>query len=195
MLITLLMVAAAAIREASSSPSLKQNSTQCKPKLKVGPSASTIKKDTFINNDNSDNRKPRNRDELLYKEEEEKPHTKIDKLIEEKNKEAREKQSNEVKKNDKKQKTPSKKPDNRLDSPSTSNSSHSKDKRKLNGKDTPYKKLKIDKSCKPFNELLNGVTLVISGIQNPERANTRSNALEMGAKYKSDWDDTCTHLM
>ncbi|XP_058822954.1 DNA repair protein XRCC1 isoform X2 [Topomyia yanbarensis] len=48
---------------------------------------------------------------------------------------------------------------------------------------------------KPFNKLLENVVLVISGIQNPDRANLRSQALSMGAKYKSDWDSSCTHLI
>ncbi|KAF2898770.1 hypothetical protein ILUMI_07403 [Ignelater luminosus] len=187
--------AAVAIREASSSPSLKQNSTQCKPQLKDGTSPSTIKKGSSTSI-NSDNQRPRNRDELLYKEEEEKPHAKIDKLIEDKNKESKEKQIREEE-TKKKQKNSTKKTDSKLDSPSTSKTSQSKDgnKRKFNGKDTPHKKIKTNKLCKPFNELLNGVTLVISGIQNPERGVIRSDALAMGAKYKPDWDNTCTHLI
>lgn len=48
---------------------------------------------------------------------------------------------------------------------------------------------------KPFNKLLNGVTFVISGFENPLRSDLRNQALEMGAFYKSNWDRTCTHLM
>jgi DNA-repair protein XRCC1 len=48
---------------------------------------------------------------------------------------------------------------------------------------------------KPFGQLLEGVMLVISGYQNPLRANLRAMALEMGASYKSDWDSSCTHLV
>ncbi|XP_053658071.1 DNA repair protein XRCC1 [Anopheles marshallii] len=48
---------------------------------------------------------------------------------------------------------------------------------------------------KPFGKLLENVVLVISGIQNPDRANIRSQALAMGAKYKPDWDSSCTHLI
>lgn len=48
---------------------------------------------------------------------------------------------------------------------------------------------------RPFNKLLEDVVFVISGIQNPERANLRSAALSMGAKYKSNWDSNCTHLV
>lgn len=48
---------------------------------------------------------------------------------------------------------------------------------------------------KPFDKLMDGVVFVISGYQNPERGIMRQKALDMGAKYKADWDDTCTHLM
>lgn len=39
------------------------------------------------------------------------------------------------------------------------------------------------------------VTFVISGYQNPLRGEIRSKAISMGAKYKGDWDDSCTHLI
>lgn len=65
--------------------------------------------------------------------------------------------------------------------------------------DTPpahkLKKLKQQPVGKPFDKLLEDVVLVISGIQNPERASLRSMALSMGAKYKADWDNNGTHLM
>lgn len=48
---------------------------------------------------------------------------------------------------------------------------------------------------KPFNRLLEDVVFVISGYQNPLRSELRSKALQMGAKYKVDWNSTCTHLM
>lgn len=59
------------------------------------------------------------------------------------------------------------------------------------------KKAKIDLAPKrkPFNKLLEGVVFAISGYQNPYRAELRSKALKMGAKYRADWDDLCTHLM
>jgi DNA-repair protein XRCC1 len=43
--------------------------------------------------------------------------------------------------------------------------------------------------------LMGEVVFVLSGFQNPERANLRDQAVKMGAKYKSDWDDSCTHLV
>lgn len=59
--------------------------------------------------------------------------------------------------------------------------------------ENPLKKLKL--MGKPFGQLLDGVVLVISGYQNPLRSNLRTMALEMGARYKPDWDNTCTHLI
>lgn len=70
-----------------------------------------------------------------------------------------------------------------------------------NREESPLKKAKVAKRIekdivyKPFGKLLDGVVLVISGIQNPDRGHIRDKALRMGAKYKSDWDDSCTHLM
>uniref|UniRef100_A0A1I8NZK9 BRCT domain-containing protein n=1 Tax=Stomoxys calcitrans TaxID=35570 RepID=A0A1I8NZK9_STOCA len=60
----------------------------------------------------------------------------------------------------------------------------------------PSKKIKNSETqFRPFNQLLSGVVLVISGIQNPDRADLRSKALALGATYKSDWDKSCTHLI
>lgn len=61
--------------------------------------------------------------------------------------------------------------------------------------DEEEEKPKKPVTYKPFNKLLEKVVLVISGIQNPDRANLRNQALAMGAKYKSDWDSSCTHLI
>lgn len=67
------------------------------------------------------------------------------------------------------------------------------------GSHTPVlKKTRVDGppiAYKPFRKLLDGVVLVISGIQNPERGHVRDKALALGAKYKPDWSGGCTHLM
>lgn len=47
----------------------------------------------------------------------------------------------------------------------------------------------------PFNQVLKGVTFVLSGYQNPLRGIVRDKALAMGAKYKPDWDQDSTHLI
>lgn len=90
--------------------------------------------------------------------------------------------------------------------PDGSRSSASKVKKRLStsideGDKQPPKKKKSTSpkkapiQYKPFNQLLEGVFLVISGIQNPERADVRDKAQKMGARYKADWDSSCTHLM
>ncbi|KAF6204848.1 hypothetical protein GE061_019011 [Apolygus lucorum] len=68
--------------------------------------------------------------------------------------------------------------------------------------DSPKKKVKVAavshfsaKPKKPFRCLMDDVVFVISGFQNPLRSDIRNSALAMGAKYKADWDSTCTHLV
>lgn len=48
---------------------------------------------------------------------------------------------------------------------------------------------------KSFHKLLEGVVIAFSGYVNPERGTLRQKAIDMGAKYKPDWDNSCTHLM
>lgn len=61
------------------------------------------------------------------------------------------------------------------------------------------KKIKLTKNplpvTKPFGHLLDDVIFTMSGYENPYRSNLRSKALEMGAIYKNNWDQSCTHLM
>lgn len=59
----------------------------------------------------------------------------------------------------------------------------------------PKVERKPQKRTKPFNKLFDDVVFVISGYQNPLRAELRNKALALGAKYKPDWDRTCTHLI
>merc|ERR1711881_122815 len=47
----------------------------------------------------------------------------------------------------------------------------------------------------PFEKLMGGVVFTISGYQNPFRAELRQKALDMGARYRGDWDNSCTHLI
>ena len=41
----------------------------------------------------------------------------------------------------------------------------------------------------------NGVVFALSGLVNPERANIRETALQMGAQYRPDWTSDCTLLV
>lgn len=56
-------------------------------------------------------------------------------------------------------------------------------------------KKKKAKKTKPFNKLFEGVVFSMSGYQNPIRGQIRDKAVQMGAKYRNDWDRNCTHLM
>ncbi|XP_077482947.1 DNA repair protein XRCC1 isoform X2 [Amblyomma americanum] len=60
---------------------------------------------------------------------------------------------------------------------------------------TPKAQKKKEKPAKKFEELMKGVVFVLSGFQNPLRSQIRDKALEMGARYKADWDRSCTHLV
>ncbi|VVC33408.1 DNA-repair protein Xrcc1, N-terminal,BRCT domain,Galactose-binding domain-like [Cinara cedri] len=68
-----------------------------------------------------------------------------------------------------------------------------------NSAEPSRKKIKLSKNplpvTKPFNELLNDVIFLMSGYENPNRSAIRSKALEMGAIYKNNWDQSCTHLI
>ena len=47
----------------------------------------------------------------------------------------------------------------------------------------------------PFEKLMDGVVFTLSGFPNPFRGELRQKALDMGATYKVEWDNTCTHLI
>ncbi|GJP40478.1 hypothetical protein CLOM_g158 [Closterium sp. NIES-68] len=46
-----------------------------------------------------------------------------------------------------------------------------------------------------FSRILEGVVFAISGVVNPERAELRGKAMEMGARYRPDWTADCTLLV
>lgn len=73
----------------------------------------------------------------------------------------------------------------------------SDDSKNSNKSQLPKSPAKADKNqqYKKFDKLLDGVTFVLSGYQNPERGVIRQKAIDMGAKYKADWDRSCTHLV
>ncbi|CAE1330701.1 XRCC1 [Acanthosepion pharaonis] len=57
------------------------------------------------------------------------------------------------------------------------------------------KNQELSKGAKPFHKIMDGVVFVLSGFQNPFRGELRDKAIEMGAKYRPDWMDGCTHLV
>jgi len=59
-------------------------------------------------------------------------------------------------------------------------------------------KSETKKESKPTvdkKQILKGVIFALSGFQNPERSNIRDKGLRLGAKYRPDWADDCTHLI
>lgn len=192
-----------AIREASSSPSttIKKHSL-VKPLLKDIQNLDKKKDDE----NEKGERVSRNRDEILYADDEMAPNNKIDTIINLKNEETKKRQldKDEASLNTKREKKIKIDKDQKTSTngnPSTSktvNNNKAKPNKKMENESKTKKEKPREKpnsNMKPFNELLCSVTIVISGIQNPDRAHIRSKALEMGAKYKADWDRSCTHLM
>ncbi|KAL7636712.1 UNVERIFIED_CONTAM: hypothetical protein RMT77_012464 [Armadillidium vulgare] len=78
---------------------------------------------------------------------------------------------------------------------SDSNSTSHRDK-KSDSSDTPNSsKTPKKRVTRSFNKLMHDVVFVLSGYQNPQRSNLRDSLIEMGAKYKNDWGNDCTHLI
>jgi DNA-repair protein XRCC1 len=62
-------------------------------------------------------------------------------------------------------------------------------------KDTKATQEKVEKKTDLKLIMKNKIVFTLSGFQNPERSNIRDKGIEMGAYYKPDWDDECTHLI
>jgi DNA-repair protein XRCC1 len=55
---------------------------------------------------------------------------------------------------------------------------------------------KADKNRAPKrSNILHGVVFALSGFQNPLRSEIRDKGMKLGAKYRPDWTDDCTHLV
>lgn len=61
-------------------------------------------------------------------------------------------------------------------------------------KPEPKPKAKPAKAV-PLNRIMEGVVFVLSGFQNPFRAELRDKAVAMGARYRPDWTSDSTHLI
>ncbi|XP_054718123.1 DNA repair protein XRCC1-like [Uloborus diversus] len=84
-------------------------------------------------------------------------------------------------------------PNPRNSLPNTSNKNIVQNQ-KQNAKVLPKPNDKAKKPT-PFHKILDKVVFTLSGFVNPLRSEIRDKALEMGARYKADWDKTCTHLI
>uniref|UniRef100_H2ZBQ2 BRCT domain-containing protein n=1 Tax=Ciona savignyi TaxID=51511 RepID=H2ZBQ2_CIOSA len=73
------------------------------------------------------------------------------------------------------------------------------------GQSTPSKKQLLETKLKTetkapssknsSDRILNGVVVALSGYQNPLRGQIRETALKMGAQYRKEWKNDCTHLI
>lgn len=46
-----------------------------------------------------------------------------------------------------------------------------------------------------LGSILRGVIFALSGFENPLRSEIRDKGMKLGAKYRPDWTDDCTHLV
>ncbi|XP_047488476.1 DNA repair protein XRCC1-like isoform X2 [Penaeus chinensis] len=67
--------------------------------------------------------------------------------------------------------------------------------RKREKENLPTTSQKNQRKTEPFASLMKDVVFVMSGYQNPQRSNLRDMMLDMGAKYKQDWEPSCSHLI
>ncbi|KAJ8984372.1 hypothetical protein NQ317_003520 [Molorchus minor] len=184
------LTGAAAIREAASTASLAQyGSPVCKPKLKTQSVTPNAKRDSL--DDTEKTSKPETEMSCFTIKMTKNPMKKIDKIMEKK---AKEKDSIVNKEEEKTPKRNNKKGQPIKDQ-KTPGREKKRRKRDHSSQSDTHKKPKKDVPRKPFSRLMEDVTLVISGIQNPDRANLRTSALSMGAKYKPVWENGCTHLI
>ncbi|GAB1601859.1 DNA repair protein XRCC1-like isoform X1 [Argonauta hians] len=80
-------------------------------------------------------------------------------------------------------------------SSSSSNSTSSSSSHKNNHHKLDVITNKANNTSKPFRKIMDTVVFVLSGFQNPCRADIRDKAREMGATYRPDWSSDCTHLV
>ena len=78
--------------------------------------------------------------------------------------------------------------------PSSPATTHRREKENIDNKARGTQKSK-PKSFAKFGNFMKGVHFAISGFQNPLRGEIRQKALDMGARYHGDWNQSCTHLI
>uniref|UniRef100_A0A6Q2Y082 DNA repair protein XRCC1 n=1 Tax=Esox lucius TaxID=8010 RepID=A0A6Q2Y082_ESOLU len=89
-----------------------------------------------------------------------------------------------------------------LNTPKASPAQKTSEKKKRDVQSKPEAKSRSSKARSssseapvPLNKVMEGVVFVLSGFQNPFRADLRDKALAMGAKYRPDWTPDATHLI
>ncbi|CAL4069481.1 unnamed protein product, partial [Meganyctiphanes norvegica] len=170
--------------ERPASPASPQSNTSHEQKQRQQESNVHIKKEQKKHNEEED---PRQKENNAHIKKEKKKHH------EEKEQRDRENQNRYVDKGNKEDRK--RRPENEYDS----KNDQKRNKKDENiqstiTKDNSEKSKKTVKSL-PFHSLMKNVVFVMSGYQNPRRSQLRDKLMEMGAKYKPDWDNTCTHLI
>ncbi|XP_032518030.2 DNA repair protein XRCC1 isoform X2 [Danaus plexippus] len=153
--------------------------------------------------DQSSNYSTREKRSLMYTEDDEQPHQKIDRVIE---RHGREKQREDGKKKTdqeaKKKKTGSKREESKGDE-KNKETKHTDNRTQDQTHTTLMNSTKRKHSqeapsrapARPLSSLLSDVVFSISGYVNPRRASVRAAALRMGAHYTPDVTADCTHLI
>ncbi|CAG9582915.1 unnamed protein product [Danaus chrysippus] len=137
---------------------------------------------------------------LIYTEDDEQPHKKIDRVIE---RHEREKQREEIKKKktdqeDKKKKTITTREESTGDEKNKETKqtdNRTPDHTHTTVMNTNKRKHSQEAPSRPLSSVLSGVVFSISGYVNPRRASVRAAALRMGARYTPDVTHDCTHLI
>lgn len=64
-----------------------------------------------------------------------------------------------------------------------------------NNDSKPGRRSNEEKPGNGANSILRGVIFALSGFVNPLRSEIRDKGMKLGAKYRPDWTDDCTHLV
>ncbi|XP_075977027.1 DNA repair protein XRCC1-like [Anticarsia gemmatalis] len=187
----------AKIRQATSQ-ALKNIPDTSTKLMKTPISKPTVKRDVPA----SDSKLDRTRDTLLYTDDDEKPHAKIDQVVQ-RHKDMRDKEDkNKVQgKHERKDQPKARK---RVKSDTPPNESPPAKKVNSSGERSEQwtddrKRARVSSAesdeAEDPNTILKDVVLVLSGYENPQRATVRNTALAMGARVERDWGPTCTHLI
>ncbi|CAB3227973.1 unnamed protein product [Arctia plantaginis] len=208
----------AQIRQATSQ-ALKNISESSTKLMKTPINKPSSRRDTVSTSAGGSGRSDRSRDTLLYTNDDERPHAKIDQVVQ-RHKEQKQKEDKTQMKVDKKERSngsshrpreenhPPKRrksssptasetpPSKRANKNSDSSSDRKKREEKRNKPHAGSEESEQEgEECSEPHTILSGVVLVLSGYENPERANVRNTALALGALVQRDWGPSCTHLV
>ncbi|XP_050663624.1 DNA repair protein XRCC1 isoform X2 [Leptidea sinapis] len=200
------------IRQANSN-ALK-NITDTTTKLAKTPISKTCNK-RDDNNSPRENDKKRQRNDVLYTKDDERPHDKIDRIVKEHkdnnnierediNIKTRKGIDTQLKRNSNKMNDSAKtKPDHKYSIKETKHTERKSTDVNINKRDNSSERVQSDHKRAKLSSaagvgggsVLRGVVFSISGYQHPRRGAVRALALAMGARYRPDYTPDCTHLL